>query len=232
MKLCDELPHYGEALLRLFYPSLCASCAQLLALEERGLCEGCLKKLSDLKFQPSEEKIRIHLSTGSEGWALFHYEGLVKEVLHKIKFEGRRDLLQIFYREIESFLARRSHLASYDSVLPVPIDFHRRLEREFNQSGLLANKIHEILGKPRLLKRVLARRRSLLPQSLLGREARRINISHAFRMIDQRSVKNQSVLLVDDIFTTGATLGEVAKILKAAGASRVGYLVLARTPAR
>ncbi len=232
MKLCNELPLYGEALLRLFYPGLCASCDKLLALEERGLCGGCLQKLSDLKFLPSEEKIRINLLSGNEGWSLFDYEGLVREVLHKIKFEGRRDLLQIFYPEIEAFLARRSHLASYDCILPVPLDFHRRLEREFNQSGLLAHKIHEILGKPRLLKRALGRRRSILPQSLLGREARRINISHAFRVMDPRSIKNQSVLLVDDIFTTGATLGEVSKTLKAAGATQIGYLVLARTRSR
>lgn len=232
MRLRRELSWYGEALLRLFYPSRCASCNGLLALEERGLCEVCLGSLRPLKLEPSEEKIRLTFSSESEGWALFRYEGLVKEVLRKVKFEGRRDLLGVFYPEMDRFVSRRTQLASYECILPIPLDPRRHLEREFNQSGLLAKKIHSLLGgTPRLLKRTLARRRSPLPQSLLGREARRSNVDHAFRVLDGRSVRNRSILLVDDIVTTGATLDEVSKMLKAAGASRVGYLTLARTMA-
>ena len=232
MELRHEFFFYGEAFLRLFYPGLCASCNRLLELEERGLCTVCLEDLLKFKLEPSEERIRTTVRATSEGWAIFRYEGLVKEVLRKVKFEGRRDLLRAFYPEIAQFLSRRAPLATYDCLLPVPLDSHRRLEREFNQSGLLAKRIHRFLERsPRLLTRTLIRKHSPLPQSLLGREARRVNVSHAFSIPNGRAVRGRSVLIIDDIFTTGATIEEIARVLRSAGASRVGYLTLARTAA-
>ena len=231
MKLGPEFALYGEAFLRLFYPSACASCARLLELEERGLCVGCLKDLQKFRLQPSEERIRVTLSSGDEGWALFRYEGLAKEILHRVKFEGRRDLLRVFVPEIEQFVRRRTQLETYDCIVPIPLDSRRRLERKFNQSGLLARRIHGFLKNPRLLQGALAKSHSALPQSLLGREARRINVDHAFRVRKHRAIEGRSVLLVDDIFTTGATVDEASKMFKAAGASRVGHVTLARTMA-
>ena len=229
MKFELEVPLLGEAFLRLFYPSLCAVCSRLLELEEKRLCIECFNRLHPLRLEPSEERIRVTLPATEEGWSLFRYDGLVKELFHKIKFEGRRDLLRVFYPELTQFLTRRTPLASYDWILPIPLDSRRRLEREFNQSGLVAKRIHKFLRGPKLLAWALIRWPSVLPQSLLGREARRINIRRAFHLLRDRAVRGRSVLLVDDIFTTGATLGEVSSLLKSAGAARVGFLTLART---
>lgn len=227
------LPRYGEAFLRLLYPSLCATCHQLLELEEQGLCLPCRQNLQKLRLFPSEERIRLSLAYGDEGWALFRYEDPVKEILHQVKFGRRRDLLQIFGGEIASFLQRRPQVAAYDCIAPIPLDPHRRPERQFNQSGLLAQKIHETLGGkrgqgPRLEGKLLVKKHSTFPQSLLGREARRLNLQRVFEVFRPQRIKGRSVLLVDDIFTTGATLEEAAKTLKARGASRVAFLTLAR----
>jgi ComF family protein len=151
----------------------------------------------------------------------------MKEVLHRIKFDGRRDLVRIFVPEISSFCKRRPQLASYDCLVPIPLDPRRRLEREFNQSGLLAERVSETLGI-RLERRGILKRRSTSPQCILGREARKLNLEHAFRIPDSSRIRGRSILLVDDIFTTGATVEEAAKTLKTAGASRVCYLALAR----
>lgn len=227
---------YGEAFLRLFYPSACAACSRLLELEEQSLCLSCLSQVQKLKLLPSEERIRVSLEYGDEGWALFRYEDQVKDLLHQIKFERRRRLLQVFTKDLILFLARRPQLASYDRIIPVPLDRRRRAEREFNQSGILARTICGILKNqtsslPRLDERTLAKRRPTPPQSLLGREARKINLSQVFRIRNPKRIQGQSVLLVDDIFTTGSTLEEAAKTLKRDGALRVGYLALARVTA-
>jgi len=222
----NVLPRYGEALLRLFYPSLCANCESLLELQESGLCVPCRGALEALRLLPSEERIRLSFRYGHEGWALFRYDGVVKEIFHKIKFEKRRDLLRVFSNEISRFLARRPRLAEYDCIVAVPLDLGRRLEREFNQSQMIATKVQEILGVKR--EKSLVKKRSTPPQSLLGREERRLNLSGVFSVSLPRRMRGKSVLLVDDIFTTGATLEEAAKTLKAAGAGRVGYFVLAR----
>lgn len=235
MEFQKVLPCYREAFLRLFYPGFCASCNRLLELQERGLCLSCRERLQKLKLLPSEERIRVSLSHGDEGWALFCYQDAVKEIFHKIKFERRRDLLRLFLEEIALFFVRRPRLAIYDCVVPIPLDARRRLEREFNQSGIIAAAVRKILRKkqaaplPRFEKRVLLKTRTTLPQSLLGREDRKLNLDRVFQVSDPARIRGKSVLLVDDIFTTGSTLEQAAKTMKAAGASRVDYFVLART---
>ena len=227
MKLQEPLLSYKEAFLRLFYPSLCATCRGLLELEEKGLCRACREGFEKYRLRPSEERIRGTLACGDEAWALFRYEGTVREIFHQIKFERRRDLLGIFDQALEEFCARRPSLSSYEEIMPVPIDFRRRLEREFNQSGIIAGRVREVLGRGR--QGAGLRKRITPPQSLLGREARRWNLEHAFRLRRRERLEGKTVLLVDDIFTTGATLEAAAKILKEAGASRIGYFVLAKT---
>lgn len=223
----NVLPRYGEALLRLFYPSLCANCENLLELRESGLCVPCRGALEALRLLPSEERIRLSFCHGHEGWALFRYEGVIKEVFHKIKFEKRRDLLRVFSHEISQFLQRRPRLAEYDCIVAVPLDLGRRLEREFNQSQMIATKVQEIFGIKQ--EAGLIKKRSTPPQSLLGRRERHLNLNGVFSAASPHRIRGKSVLLVDDIFTTGATLEEAAKTLKAAGADRVGYFVLARS---
>jgi len=233
VELANRLPRYGEAFLRLFYPSVCALCDELLELEEQGLCLPCRESLEKLRCAPSEERIRLSLVYGDEAWVLFRYEDSVKEILHQIKFGGRRDLLRIFTPEIASLAERRRELSAYDSLTPIPLDPRRLPERQFNQSGLLAERIHEILrgrkGRgPRLERKALVKKHPTFPQSLLGRESRRLNLHRVFRVPHPEKIQGRSILLIDDIFTTGATFEEAAKTLKAAGAFRVGFLALAR----
>lgn len=233
MTFLKRLSRYGEAFLRLLYPSFCALCQSLIELEERGLCHGCLSKVESLRFRPSEERIRTALAHGDEAWALFRYEGPVKEILHQIKFERRRDLVQIFSASMAQFFARRPRLAGYDLLFPIPLDPERRWQREFNQSALIAERIHRhvapVSPPPFLLKRQgLVKKRSTTPQSLLGRSSRTSNLNGVFRARFPRQILGKSVLLIDDIFTTGSTLEEAAKTLKEAGADRVGYFALTR----
>lgn len=229
MQLLQTLSFYRESLLRLFYPAFCAGCEVLLELQERGLCEICQGRLKQSRFRPSEERIRVSLVYGDEGWALFRYEDLVKEIFHKIKFERRRGLLQIFHSELVDFLRRRPRFSHYDLLIPIPMDPMRRIEREFNQASVLAQNIGRILPKIRLGTRILLKKSSTPPQSFKGRRGRWINLNEVFRVHQAARIQGKKILLVDDIFTTGATLEEGAKTLKAAGAKQVGFFVLART---
>jgi len=231
VQLQGILPLYTEAFLRLLFPSLCAVCSHLLELEERGLCNPCAAGLEKFRLLPSEERIRLSLSDADEGWALFRYEAVVKDLLHKIKFGRRRDLLHLFDEPLLHFFKRRFQLGQADCIIPVPLDPRRRLEREFNQSGLLAKKIHRITGLP-VVPKGLAKRRSTPAQSLLGREARELNLKGAFRAADEGRIRGRSILLVDDVFTTGATVEEAARTLKRSGASRITYVALTRALGR
>ena len=225
--LQNTFSDYREALLRLFYPHLCACCEKLLELKEKGLCGPCNTRLASLQLNLSEQRVRLSLPRFEGGWALYPYEGPMKEIIHKIKFERRRDLLSLFERDLAIFLEHHPDLDSYDRVVSIPQDLSRRLEREFNQAELIASTVRRLLNKKK--KGALLHKQRTLVQSLLGREARKLNLENAFRIAGREKIKGESILLVVDVLTTGATLNEAARTLKEAGVLHIAFLVLART---
>jgi ComF family protein len=122
---------------------------------------------------------------------------------------------------------RCPHPPEYDLLIPVPLHAARLRWRGFNQSLLLARELAsawQMSANPFVLRRC----RSTPPQVGLDERARRRNVRGAFEVADRASVKGRAVLLVDDVFTTGATVNECAVTLRRAGARYVDVLVLAR----
>ena len=118
-------------------------------------------------------------------------------------------------------------LAGADLLVPVPLHWTRLVQRRYNQAALLAHAIHAAGGPP-VAADWLVRRRRTPPQGHLGPAARQRNIRGAFALRKSRSVSRRRVVIVDDVMTTGATVDECARVLKAAGAEFVGALTLAR----
>src|SRR4029450_8358020 len=140
------------------------------------------------------------------------------------KFGGRIDLAGCF----AGLLAARDadHRAD-DFVIAVPLSFERESERGFNQSREIARSYARLAGLP-LVEDVLWRVRHTAPQQSLARDARQRNVRGAFGV--KADLGGRRVVVVDDVMTTGSTLDEIARVLKAAGAVRVRNLVVARTP--
>jgi ComF family protein len=113
----------------------------------------------------------------------------------------------------------------------VPLHPARLAERGFNQAELLATPCAAYWRLP-ILGRALVRTRPTLPQTDLDAAARRANVRNAFRVARPAAVEGRRMLLVDDVLTTGATVGAAAQALQAAGATAVGVLTLARVVAR
>jgi ComF family protein len=154
------------------------------------------------------------------------YEGALREALHAFKFAGRRALA----RPLGDLAADRcaaSLPGDIDAVVPVPLARDRERERGFNQSALVAERVARRLGVPAKAA-WLTRRRSTQPQTELSAAERRPNVRGAF--LASRRVADRHVLVVDDVLTTGATVAECARALRAAGARRVGVLTVARVP--
>jgi ComF family protein len=115
---------------------------------------------------------------------------------------------------------------SIDVVSPVPLHNSRLRERGFNQSDLLAEVVAGAIGKP--LKRLLEKTRPTLPQVDLPRQSRPANVRGAFEPRLQEVIAGQRILLIDDLFTTGVTLSECARMLRRADAAEVRAFTLAR----
>ena len=227
-------------LLDLVFPPGCPACGELGSWEAE-FCPSCQAGIQELPpFQcrlcgvglesgpplcPACRQRRPHFDRAR---AVALYQGPLADTVRAFKYHRR----WAAGRPLARFLAGRvgpEALEGLDLAAPVPLHRWRMLKRGFNQSQVLARELaqrHGLLLAPDLLARV----RHTRPQVGLDGRSRRANVAGAFAVKPQRLslVDGARVLLVDDVFTTGATVDECARMLKQAGARRVEVLTLAR----
>ncbi len=155
------------------------------------------------------------------------YGGAVAQAIRRFKYAGRVDLAEPLSHLLRAELQRRAPCV--DVVVPVPLHPRRLAERGFNQAALIAAGAAEELCV-RLAPRALERVRFAAPQASLGRDARSENLDGAFAIRSASAVAGRSVLLVDDVVTTGATLRACERALLDAGATEVHAAAVAATP--
>jgi ComF family protein len=158
-------------------------------------------------------------------WSLGSYEGPLRLAHHAFKFGGMKHLRLPIVQKMLCFLPGNFY-EGVEVVVPVPMSPEKERERGYNSALLLADELSEFIGIP--VKLLLKKTRPTVAQRLLTREKRLQNQKGAY----ETSLKGPlaKVLLVDDVFTTGATLEECAKVLKKAGVQWVGAVVWGRTP--
>ena len=198
--------------LRLLAPPWCRCCGFPLpfASAEAPLCVACARE------PPALDRAR----------AALRYDAPAGRMILALKRGGRLDGLPLFARWMVTVGAEL--LPETDLILPVPLHRWRLLRRGFNQSALLAQRIAALSGRP-WAPGVLVRRRATASQQGLSAAERQRNIKPAaFAVRDPDRVEGARILLIDDVHTTGATLGACATALRRAGAAAVDALTLAR----
>ena len=246
------LAGFTQAALDLVFPALCPLCQTTLGADRRDpLCGACWRAITRLgrprcHVCGAAPPLTAALDEASEP-ALpappcaacaadpppYHYarsaaifEGALREALHAFKFSGKRALARPL-GDLAAEHCAATLAEAIEAVVPVPLARERERERGFNQAELLARRVAWQLGlpaRPRWLRRV----RPTRPQSDLAASERRANVRGAFQA--SPGVSGRHVLVVDDVLTTGATLGECARALRDGGARRVGVLTVARVP--
>lgn len=168
------------------------------------------------------------------------YDGALRDLIHLLKFREIRTAAPVLGRMLaESMALLQPDLPpGVIAVVPVPLHARRQSQRGFNQAEVIAGAALKQMsreqpgletGRFALCAGALARRRETGSQIGLSRHQRRENLRGAFEVRDATQIKNGNVLLVDDVYTTGATVSECARVLKRAGAARVWVATVART---
>ena len=191
---------------------LCARCGQGVSPEGGG-CYNCTRR------RPAFARAR----------AMGAYEGVLRAGIHQFKYRDRPQLaepLGLLLADFARTHASDLHGLAFDALLPVPMHPIRRRLRGYNQSERLARVLARELGLP-LDTRSLTRGRPTRPQVGLSEDARRRNLSGAFAVSDLDAVRGKTLLLIDDVATTGSSLHGCAEALKAGGAKAVCALTLA-----
>ncbi len=207
---------------------LCPECSARLTPRRDGFCPAC-----GLLFGNPKAPVALCgecRSTPRPWGRLFFfgaYDGMLRDVLLKYKFSGQLELGALLQGlTTEAYGSAPGEKKTPDLVVPVPLHPLRLAWRGYNQSLELARNLASRLSCP-LAPTALHRVRPTLPQVSLPRQERLTNLRGAFRA-DAHRVEGKSILLVDDIMTTGATMEEATRTLRNAGASTVDALVLAR----
>jgi ComF family protein len=195
------------------YPPFCPSCGLPLPNFESGsihLCGGCLQQLPPY--------------SGARSFG--HYSAEVRQIIHGLKFDGRRNLAGLLAPLLAGVFFDAWDKSDFDYITAVPLHPRRRRERGFNQSELLAQELARCIAIPYL--QVLKRVRHTFPQVGLTDSQRRDNIRHAFQCNNHQQIARGRILLIDDVMTTGATVSGAAQTLIKAGARSVSVLTVAR----
>ncbi len=226
-----------DPFLTLLYPPRCFVCRGLG--HASGFCETCAGAVTpvpeprcDRCGHPSGGgaacyNCRLRPPAFLQGRAWGGYEGVLRDAIHRLKYHDRPALAEPLGVHLAAFARTQTpalnHLR-FDALVPVPMHPARRRLRGYNQSERLACVVGRELGLP-VAPKWLARTRATRPQVGLAGGARTANLRGAFTA--SRAVAGKTVLLIDDVTTTGSTLDECARDLKAAGASAVYALTLA-----
>ena len=194
-------------------PPLCPVCRKPFdsISQENHLCESCLRK------RPYYDALG----------APYIYEGGIMEGIHLLKYSGRTQLADSLGILLGSFAKSWLQEAENSIIIPIPLYPKRLRQRKFNQSLLLARSVNSFLNMD-LDYMSLRRTRQTQPQTGLKKDERRKNVKKAFDLIGKPDIAEKTVILIDDVATTGSTLNECAGVLKKAGAEKVFCLVIAR----
>lgn len=227
--------------LDVVFPPLCLGC-QTRLIDHDALCPSCWRQINFIRA-PLCDRLGLPLPYDigapmisaqaaanpppfERARAVAHYDGLMRKLIHDFKFRDTHDVRRLFGRWLCQ--AGSDLIARADCIVPVPLAPMRLLSRRFNQAQLLASEVSRTSGKP-ILPLALKRTRSTVRQIGLTRRERERNVSGAFAVTGSSTaaIAGKSVLLIDDVITTGATVSAATKALKKAGAARVDVLALA-----
>ena len=242
MWIAQPFRRTSEALISLFYPPHCAACGS-----ETGagvhLCAACADKAVRIEppfcrvcSQPFDGAITSEFTCANCDDRKFHFDcavtrllsrGVVREFVHRFKY-GREFHLRHPLADwaAEALDDERIKARPFDFLVPVPLHSARRREREFNQAEAIADLLARRTRAP--VYHALKRIRYTTTQTRLDRHERMENLRGAFRVRHPARVQNRHLLLVDDVFTTGSTVDECARVLRQAGAASVRALTVAR----
>lgn len=218
------LARVGAWIDDLLFPEdvLCLCCDHALGEDaQEGICAGCRRALGQIarRQEALEAQESRPLPEGIDYiHAAFVYEGPARRLIHRLKYESVR-------AAAVPLAARMAYLPSGEEeiIVPVPTDRRRLSRRGYNQATVLAQQIADTLGMQmqEALVRVDARR----PQTGLSAKERQQNVAGC--MAASHAVNGKRVLLIDDVYTTGATLREAARALRKSGAKSVGAFAAA-----
>lgn len=210
-----------ESLIDIIFPNVCGFCEKIC---KESLCAECEKNI----YKSLRYKIDNYDDKYFERHAyIVQYHDVFREKILEYKFNDKSYLYKTFVKIILKNEKICKILEAYDIIIPVPIHKNRKLERGYNQSSLIAREIAKYIDNIKYIDN-LKKIRNNTKQSVLNKQERIENVKNAYKTVNKEIIYDKNIILFDDIYTTGATVNECAKVLKENGAKEILVLTLAK----
>lgn len=202
---------------------MCGICGKL---DKNSLCNKCKIRLEKNALNKIEN-YKNNSSFFDEHIYLFQYDGEIRDTILKYKFNEKSYIYRTFLEFIKNNEKICAQIKKYDIIMPVPISKKRFSARGYNQSSLIAKNFANMLNLD-YTEKVLIKFKDNKPQSEMKQDTRKSNVKGVYKVINKEKIYRKTVLIIDDIFTTGNTVDECAKVLKENDAECVGVFTLAK----
>lgn len=230
----------GERALELMFPRKCPICLKVLDEVDKMICKKCYSKISftkeplcmkcgrPLKDDRAEYCISCEKGKKSiyfdKGASLMIHDESAKKLLYDLKYSNIRENAKLLAREFVRKKYKEVLSWKAEVLIPVPLHKKRYKTRGFNQAELIAKELSNYFKIP-VDNKTLIRVKNTIPQKELDKSKRKKNIENSFKFTDN-IVKYKYAIVVDDIFTTGTSINECAKVLKKSGVERVYFITM------
>ncbi|MBL6664107.1 MAG: ComF family protein [Flavobacteriales bacterium] len=205
--------HLFLDIINLIFPRTCYSCKSVLIKNERVLCIKCYV---DLPKHVSRHNIhQLNLCVKGKNYKLyrrykFQKKSVIQKLIYELKYNNKAYLGEYLGKELYKNL---SHLENINYIIPVPLHEKKLSQRGYNQSELIAKGLQQHL-KCELLNDVLLRSENTVSQTNKSRFHRFENMTGVFYLTKKKKLENKHIILLDDVFTTGATISECINVLE------------------
>lgn len=223
------VPQFFDKILDLLFPNVCGMCNKL---SKQSICKDCIREIQIhknvqkiTKFKNLKLNSKIYFD---EQIYFYNYQGIIRKKIIEYKFGDKPYLYKMFSEMVLDEKMMR-FCKNYNLIIPVPIDKKRMKERGYNQTELIIKEIVKNVPHIIIANNVLYKAKNINPQSTMNSRQERIqNIKGVFEIHNVDIINGKNVIIFDDVFTTGSTANECAKVLKQAGAKQVEIITIAK----
>lgn len=213
-----------DKFLNLIYPNVCGFCNKI---NINSLCKSCELKLNKYALNCIKDYRKDNSKHFDFLYSSLKYENIVREKIISYKFGEAAYLYKTFAKIIIKKAKIYRFLQTYDIIIAVPMYKTKKNVRGYNQSELIAKEIANKLNIE-FKNNILIKTKNTKVQSTLSKNKRQENVKNVFDVKNKNEIKNKKIILIDDIYTTGSTVNECARVLKKAGAGEIFVITIAK----
>ena len=219
--------NFLKNMLFFIFPRKCEMCE---TISESYICDKCKSKLekTELYLNRIDDYSKDNTKYFDEHAYIFEYNSIIREKIIEYKFKNKPYLGKMFSEFFVKNEKMCGFFEKYDIIIPVPMTNKKIKERGYNQTEIIAKIISQNITNITMQKNVLIKYKNNKVQSQLNKEQRQQNVQNVYELINEEIIKNKNILILDDIYTTGATCNECVKTLRNAQPKKIGIITIAK----